>query len=94
MGRERGRADPDPHPDPDPDPDRDRDRDRDPDPIRHPVPDVVSQAPSFRSQAADVVDVWTNRSGGVVWRLSASEVRQVLALRVDFAVDEVQRLRL
>jgi len=45
-------------------------------------------------QPADVYDVWTNRTGALVWRLSGVEVRQVLGLRVDFAPDEIHRLKL
>jgi hypothetical protein len=41
-------------------------------------------------KAADVSDVWIARE----WRLSATEARQVLALRVEFGPDELQRLRL
>ena len=45
-------------------------------------------------QPADVYDVWTNRTGALVWRLSGADVRQVLGLRVDFAPDEIHRLKL
>lgn len=43
---------------------------------------------------AEVYDIWGVNSGGMTWRLSSAEVRQVLLLRVDFKDDVVRALRL
>lgn len=42
----------------------------------------------------EVMEYWGVGSNGVVWRLSASEVRKVLGLRSDFRSDQIAALRL
>jgi len=42
----------------------------------------------------EIMDYWGSNSGPVTWRLTPSEVRQVLALRVDFGHDEIRQLKL
>ena len=43
---------------------------------------------------SEMSDIWGSNSGGVNWKLTPVEVRQVLCLRTDFPPDEVKRLRL
>jgi len=43
---------------------------------------------------SEVYDLWGPNSGGMTWRLTPSEVRKALALRVDFNADAVRALRL
>jgi hypothetical protein len=43
---------------------------------------------------AEVMEYWGAGSSGVVWRLTASEVRKVLGLRIDFRSDQIAALRL
>jgi hypothetical protein len=56
----------------------------------------VTQIASLLSMesAREVLDYWGPGAGPVVWRLSASEVRKVLALRVDFRRDAIAQLAL
>jgi hypothetical protein len=42
----------------------------------------------------EIYDYWANKSSPLVWRLSAGEVRKVLALRTDFKTEEISRLKL
>ena len=42
----------------------------------------------------EIHEFWDNQSGALSWKLSAAVVRQMLALRVDFPVDEISRLTL
>mmetsp|Transcript_22703 Transcript_22703/g.40496 ORF Transcript_22703/g.40496 Transcript_22703/m.40496 type:complete len:99 (-) Transcript_22703:227-523(-) len=43
---------------------------------------------------ADVLDFWGVKVNGMVWQLTADELRKVLALRDDFKPEEIQRLAL
>lgn len=45
-------------------------------------------------QPSEVLEYYGGSSSGVTWRLTPSEVRQVLQLRVDFRSDEIKRLNL
>ncbi|XP_060563239.1 conserved oligomeric Golgi complex subunit 4-like isoform X2 [Ruditapes philippinarum] len=42
----------------------------------------------------ELLDYWGPNSGPLTWRLTPSEVRQVLSLRIDFRTDEIKRLKL
>lgn len=42
----------------------------------------------------DLYEIWGNNAGAITWRLTDQEVRRVLASRVDFHPDDVNRLRL
>ncbi len=44
--------------------------------------------------AREVLDFWGDNSGPIAWRLSEADVRQILAQRFDFSVDEIQSLAL
>lgn len=43
---------------------------------------------------AEIYDLWGPNSGGMTWRLTPSEVRKALALRVDFNAEAIRALRL
>lgn len=45
-------------------------------------------------QVTEILDYWGANSGPLTWRLTPVEVRQVLALRVDFRNEDIKRLRL
>lgn len=45
-------------------------------------------------QVTEILDYWGANSGPLTWRLTPVEVRQVLALRVDFRSEDIKRLRL
>ncbi|KAL5021531.1 hypothetical protein ScPMuIL_000686 [Solemya velum] len=45
-------------------------------------------------KVSEILDYWGPNSGPLTWRLTPSEVRQVLSLRVDFRTDEIKRLKL
>ncbi len=45
-------------------------------------------------KVGEIYDYWGSKSGALTWRLSIAEVRQVLALRIDFSSDEINRLKL
>uniref|UniRef100_A0A8D0GFT0 Conserved oligomeric Golgi complex subunit 4 n=1 Tax=Sphenodon punctatus TaxID=8508 RepID=A0A8D0GFT0_SPHPU len=45
-------------------------------------------------RVTEILDYWGPNSGPLTWRLTPAEVRQVLALRIDFRSDDIKRLRL
>ncbi|TPX30987.1 hypothetical protein SmJEL517_g05574 [Synchytrium microbalum] len=42
----------------------------------------------------EVGSIWGNKAGPITWRLTGPEVRKALALRVDFASDDIGNLKL
>lgn len=48
----------------------------------------------FLLQVTEILDYWGTNSGPLTWRLTPAEVRQVLALRIDFRSEDIKRLRL
>ncbi|GIX95139.1 hypothetical protein CDAR_178892 [Caerostris darwini] len=42
----------------------------------------------------EILDTWGSNSGSLTWRLTPTEVRQVLALRKDFKSEDIKRLKL
>ncbi|KAL4234686.1 Golgi transport complex subunit 4 [Mactra antiquata] len=42
----------------------------------------------------ELLDYWGPNSGPLTWRLTPSEVRQILGLRIDFRTEEIKRLKL
>lgn len=54
----------------------------------------VTIALNLLFQVQEILDYWGANSGPLTWRLTPSEVRQVLTLRVDFKSDEIRRLKL
>ncbi|MEE6500171.1 hypothetical protein FKM82_003693 [Ascaphus truei] len=45
-------------------------------------------------RVTEILDYWGPNSGPLTWRLTPAEVRQVLALRIDFRGEDIKRLRL
>ncbi|XP_033074865.1 conserved oligomeric Golgi complex subunit 4 [Trachypithecus francoisi] len=45
-------------------------------------------------RVTEILDYWGHNSGPLTWRLTPAEVRQVLALRIDFRSEDIKRLRL
>uniref|UniRef100_A0A8C7GQZ9 Conserved oligomeric Golgi complex subunit 4 n=1 Tax=Oncorhynchus kisutch TaxID=8019 RepID=A0A8C7GQZ9_ONCKI len=45
-------------------------------------------------RVTEILDYWGPNSGPLTWRLTPVEVRQVLALRIDFRSEDIKRLRL
>ncbi|KAG7278833.1 hypothetical protein CRUP_010396 [Coryphaenoides rupestris] len=45
-------------------------------------------------RVTEILDYWGPNSGPLTWRLTPAEVRQVLALRIDFRTEDIKRLRL
>lgn len=47
-------------------------------------------------QLSEVQDYWnpSEQDDRTAWRLTGSEVRTILALRVDFKMDEIKRLKI
>ncbi|CAB1451929.1 unnamed protein product [Pleuronectes platessa] len=45
-------------------------------------------------RVTEILDYWGSNSGPLTWRLTPAEVRQVLALRIDFRSEDIKRLRL
>eukprot|EP00276_Gloeochaete_wittrockiana_P018336 CAMPEP_0184351130 /NCGR_PEP_ID=MMETSP1089-20130417/43417_1 /TAXON_ID=38269 ORGANISM="Gloeochaete wittrockiana, Strain SAG46.84" /NCGR_SAMPLE_ID=MMETSP1089 /ASSEMBLY_ACC=CAM_ASM_000445 /LENGTH=831 /DNA_ID=CAMNT_0026684379 /DNA_START=20 /DNA_END=2515 /DNA_ORIENTATION=+ len=45
-------------------------------------------------KVTDLLEFWGDNSGPVAWRLSAADVRKVLALRVDFSQRAIEQLKL
>ncbi|XP_053558246.1 conserved oligomeric Golgi complex subunit 4 isoform X2 [Bombina bombina] len=45
-------------------------------------------------RVTEILDYWGSNSGPLTWRLKPAEVRQVLALRIDFRSEDIKRLRL
>ncbi|KAG8196740.1 hypothetical protein JTE90_014474 [Oedothorax gibbosus] len=43
---------------------------------------------------SEILDTWGSNSGSLTWRLTPTEVRQVLALRKDFKSEDIKRLKL
>ncbi|XP_064345050.1 conserved oligomeric Golgi complex subunit 4 isoform X2 [Camelus dromedarius] len=46
------------------------------------------------NRVTEILDYWGANSGPLTWRLTPAEVRQVLALRIDFRSEDIKRLRL
>lgn len=49
----------------------------------------------FSVQLSEVQDYWNpnEQQDRTAWRLTASEVRTILALRVDFKMEDIKRLK-
>ncbi|GFR59083.1 conserved oligomeric Golgi complex subunit 4 [Elysia marginata] len=45
-------------------------------------------------RVSEIMDYWGQNSGPLTWRLTPTEVRQILALRIDFRNDDIKRLKL
>ncbi|VDI53366.1 conserved oligomeric Golgi complex subunit 4 [Mytilus galloprovincialis] len=45
-------------------------------------------------KVTEILDYWGPNSGPLTWRLTPTEVRHVLGLRVDFRSDEIKKLKL
>ncbi|CAL1534730.1 unnamed protein product [Lymnaea stagnalis] len=45
-------------------------------------------------RVSEIMDYWGQNSGPLTWRLTPTEVRQILALRIDFRSDDIKRLKL
>ncbi|XP_041375070.1 conserved oligomeric Golgi complex subunit 4-like [Gigantopelta aegis] len=45
-------------------------------------------------KVSEILDYWGQNSGPLTWRLTPTEVRQILALRVDFRSEDIKRLKL
>ncbi|XP_014667760.1 PREDICTED: conserved oligomeric Golgi complex subunit 4-like [Priapulus caudatus] len=45
-------------------------------------------------RVAEILDYWGANAGALTWRLTPGEVRQVLALRTDFRIEDIKRLKL
>ncbi|MBN3273804.1 COG4 protein, partial [Polyodon spathula] len=45
-------------------------------------------------RVTEILDYWGPNAGPLTWRLTPAEVRQVLALRIDFRSEDIKRLRL
>ena len=45
-------------------------------------------------RVSEILDYWGDNSGPMTWRLTPSEVRKVLSLRVDFKPDVISALKL
>ncbi|XP_062500897.1 conserved oligomeric Golgi complex subunit 4-like [Corticium candelabrum] len=45
-------------------------------------------------RVGEILEYWGPKSGPLTWRLTPSEVRKVLALRVDFRKEDIDRLKL
>ncbi|XP_032219195.1 conserved oligomeric Golgi complex subunit 4 isoform X2 [Nematostella vectensis] len=45
-------------------------------------------------KVSEIMDYWGANSGPLTWRLTPAEVRQVLALRIDFRSEDINRLKL
>ncbi|XP_064466828.1 conserved oligomeric Golgi complex subunit 4-like [Ornithodoros turicata] len=43
---------------------------------------------------SEVLDIWGANAGSMTWRLTPTEVRQVLSLRTDFRQEDIRRLKL
>ncbi|KAJ8907898.1 hypothetical protein NDN08_008001 [Rhodosorus marinus] len=53
----------------------------------------VSMLVNFENPS-EVYDLWGANAGGMTWRLTPTEVRKGLSLRIDFSVDAIKNLRL
>ena len=42
----------------------------------------------------EILDYWGNHDGALTWRLTPTEVRTIMGLRIDFKLEEIQRLKL
>ncbi|XP_049774280.1 conserved oligomeric Golgi complex subunit 4 isoform X2 [Schistocerca cancellata] len=45
-------------------------------------------------RVSEILDYWGSNSGPLTWRLTPTEVRQILSLRSDFRGDDIKRLKL
>ncbi|KAF4527190.1 hypothetical protein B566_EDAN006116 [Ephemera danica] len=43
---------------------------------------------------AEMADYWGSSAGQLAWRLTASEIRVIMALRVDFKTEDIKKLKL
>lgn len=55
---------------------------------------LLADVALFFPQVTEILDYWGANSGPLTWRLTPAEVRQVLALRIDFRNEDIKRLRL
>mmetsp|Transcript_33840 Transcript_33840/g.132919 ORF Transcript_33840/g.132919 Transcript_33840/m.132919 type:complete len:147 (-) Transcript_33840:81-521(-) len=53
----------------------------------------ISMLVNFENPS-EVYDLWGANAGGMTWRLTPTEVRKGLSLRVDFSADAIKNLRL
>lgn len=42
----------------------------------------------------EISDYWGNHDGAITWRLTPTEIRSIMSLRLDFKVEDVKRLKL
>ncbi|CAH1105203.1 unnamed protein product [Psylliodes chrysocephalus] len=45
-------------------------------------------------QVNEIYDYWGSHDGALTWRLTPTELRNIIALRTDFKVEEIRRLKL
>ncbi|XP_023722479.2 conserved oligomeric Golgi complex subunit 4 [Cryptotermes secundus] len=45
-------------------------------------------------RVTEISDYWGSNSGSLTWRLTPTEVRQIMAFRTDFRSDDIKRLKL
>ncbi|ESO82827.1 hypothetical protein LOTGIDRAFT_108827, partial [Lottia gigantea] len=45
-------------------------------------------------KVSEILDYWGQNSGPLTWRLTPTEVRQILSLRIDFRSEDIKRLKL
>jgi len=43
---------------------------------------------------SEISEYWGPNTGSITWRLTPSEVRKILALRTDFRLEEIKRVKL
>lgn len=44
-------------------------------------------------KVTDIMDVYDPKDQGTIWRLTRNEMRTILALRTDFKLDEIKKLK-
>ncbi|GJQ85732.1 hypothetical protein Trydic_g12138 [Trypoxylus dichotomus] len=45
-------------------------------------------------KVSEISDYWGDHDGALMWRLTPSELRNVMALRIDFKIEDIRRLKL
>ncbi|CAB4004191.1 conserved oligomeric Golgi complex subunit 4-like, partial [Paramuricea clavata] len=45
-------------------------------------------------RVSEIMEYWDSSSGPLTWRLTPTEVRQIMTLRVDFRLEDINRLKL
>ncbi|KAB0804286.1 hypothetical protein PPYR_01256 [Photinus pyralis] len=45
-------------------------------------------------KVTEITDYWGNHDGALTWRLTPTEVRTIMGLRIDFKQEDIQRLKL